>query len=141
MGDTLDAIEESLGGVVFAIEMVTFGLFFFEESYVNMIRAYKNGLYTKELGFLLVFNRTNWDHILNLGLMYLNHFGKIAVYSYKAFSAFFFMCAMWRSYGDYILTGKRGKFDITDHVEKYIVTYDHDDTDPYLSKIWTGKIE
>jgi len=140
MVSSTEIAEDLLGGIVFAIELVTFTLFFFEEGMVNLLRTYKKPMRLRQKGKLLVLDANNFDAMFGHVLSYLDRYGLIAVYSYKAFSTFFFMCVMWRSYSQYIRTGERGEFDMRDILNKHIITYEKDSWDLYMDKVWDGRV-
>jgi hypothetical protein len=140
MGKGLDYAQQVLGGIVFVIELVTFSLFFFEEGYVNLLRAYRRPLLDRNKSALMVFDYNDFDFMMSWGLSFLGHFGKLAVYSYKAFVTFFYMCMMWRSYSAYVRTGERGEQSIIPYEDGSVMVWDNNDWDLYMRKVWDGRI-
>lgn len=140
MGSIIDAAEEVLGGVVFAIELVTFSLFFFEEGFISLLRSYKTPIYQRNKSKLMVFDYNDFDFMMSWALSFLNKFGPLAVYSYKSFVTFFFMCMMWRSYSAFVRTGERGEQSIVPYAHGDVMIWDNEDWDLYMNKIWDGRI-
>jgi hypothetical protein len=136
MGKIIDKAEEILGGIVFAIELVTFSLFFFEEGFISLLRTYKPALNRRIISALEVYDYLHFDFMMSWALSFLNQFGALAVYSYKSYVTFFFMCMMWRSYSAFVRTGTRGEQKIVPYAHSEVMIWDNEDWDLYLQKIW-----
>lgn len=140
VGKIIDKAEEILGGIVFAIELVTFSLFFFEEGFISLLRSYRQQLHNRSKSALKVYDYLHFDFMMSWALSFLNQFGALAVYSYKSYVTFFFMCMMWRSYSAFVRTGVRGEQSIVPYAHSEVMIWDNEDWDLYMQKIWDGRI-
>ena len=83
-------------GLAFAIEYVTYALYFFEEGFVIFMRGYHDGLYWKNLPTIFALSYLDFDYMFNWYQDFLNHFGILAIYSYNAYVNYMYMLQMYR---------------------------------------------
>lgn len=94
-------------GMIFAIEYITYSLYFFEEGFVVFMRQYHEMLYTKWIPDILVYTRNDFDYMFGWYEAFFEHYGVLAVYSYNAFVNYLYMLQMYREYAEILMGGDR----------------------------------
>jgi len=102
---SIGAVGDFIDAVAYAIELVTFSMFFFEEGFQNFLRAYHSSLYRKNLSEIMVLSINSFDYMMKWWIEFYNTYGFIAVYSADGYMANIYMNLMYREYGN-ILMGK-----------------------------------
>jgi len=103
--ENIGAAGDFIDACAYAIELITFSLFFFEEGFQNFLRGYYSALLYKKQGDIMVFSYNDFDYMMRWWIDFYNQFGFIAVYSADGYMANIYMNLMYREYGN-ILMGK-----------------------------------
>ena len=106
-------------GMAFAIELVTFQLYFYEEAMVLFMRIYSREIYNKELDKIWFDQVVNFDFIFSWYVSDWKQYGILAVYSYNAISSCLYQLRAWREYGE-ILTGGMPSYYDFQHIGDYL---------------------
>jgi hypothetical protein len=108
-------VSDICNGLAYAIEYITYSLYFYEEAFVIFMRMYHETLYNGDVPSIMVQTENTFDWMLGWYVGMFNSVGIIAVYCSNAFANYIYMLYMYREYANIKMYGQMMNYTTEDY--------------------------